>query len=706
MAASDTISYVCPGCGYRMDVPALSSGAAIACPRCKETHTIPRPAAAAPAAAPSPAPATSGDDSDKRLFSCTSCGYRARIPGQYLGMAVRCPNCNAPQIASGDESAPSTGQTVVIKSMKEASISTPTPARSAVIRPGHLLYTCNLCGFEAQFAVHYLNKAIRCPGCHAAQVVTEGVTAKLSPMTTPRDGISAGQPGTAAIAKPQAQPLFICSACGYRARIPDQYLGMAVTCPSCDVVQIANAQSADTPATGNTSRIQRMATTTPVEPVTPAGDERIPFRCPGCGFGTQLGRSLAGKAIRCPSCQSTQIVPQPDGAQPAATTSAPVIRHPTDSVTAAKASPVPASLGQPGGDKIRFICTVCQFKARIPAHYAGQVIHCPGCHRIQLVQAVGPTGATGHTQTLNRVETAPAGRTSPTAGDELPRVSSALEASDKPKTPPPPIAPVSAPITPAASGTGRIAADDRNLQPTTETMTRDGTGPQQRPTTRIANRSTATKPSTTSRTTKPAVANPVPAPAPTALPVATSIRPGTDLELHPSTDRHRPGSAAIAPAPQRPRPLQIAAIAIAVAVMALIGLMIWNQVGLQQQFERLNKQLEQERERAKVAADRQHQEEELRKDAERRRAALEQILANLQEQLKQAMERAAKLQAEQQAQTPAQTQTPAPASAPTPAPAPAPAPVTPPPVPASAPAAPTTGPAPVRETPPSPTPAP
>jgi hypothetical protein len=80
-----------------------------------------------------------------------------------------------------------------------------------------------------------------------------------------------------------------------------------------------------------------------------------------------------------------------------------------------KAPPAPPKPASPtaaagGGDKVRFTCSACGFKARIPSSYAGENIHCPSCNAVQLVLRSGQLSpnATGNTQIIQVVQTAAA----------------------------------------------------------------------------------------------------------------------------------------------------------------------------------------------------------------------------------------------------------------------------------------------------------
>ena len=374
----DGIDVTCPACGHRSRYPLVHAGKSVACPSCKREHLIPAkdasgsarlalpPAPAAPPVAP-PAPAVAKPatakpatqplaDAEKILFVCGSCHYRARIPAQYAGMAVRCPSCDTAQIATADSSGGTTGNTVQLSKI-------PTAGHKTTIRPGNVLFICSLCNFEAQLAKHYVGKAIRCPGCHAPQVVAGE--------PPPKDPVALERHTTAsAESAPTGDPRFICVGCGYRARIPSQYMGLAVTCPKCDTVQIATPEDQEGPATGDTVAISRMKT----------ADDGAKLANP------QVSSAASDPAIKAPAAK-------------AAASPAPSVTKPAAPTTAAG-----------GGDKVRFTCSACGFKARIPSSYAGENIHCPGCNAVQFVLRSGQLSpnATGNTQIIQLVQTAAA----------------------------------------------------------------------------------------------------------------------------------------------------------------------------------------------------------------------------------------------------------------------------------------------------------
>jgi ribosomal protein S27E len=360
MALLDGIDINCPACGRRSRYPLVHAGKTVSCPSCKHEHALPSSGTAAGVQSPTPtaanppvaAPLAGGKpaDADKILFVCASCQYRARIPAQYAGMAVKCPSCDAAQIANADPSSGSTGNTVQLSKL-------PPPGHKTTIRPGNVLFICSMCNFEAQLAKHYVSKAIRCPGCHAPQVVAGEATNKepaaLEPVAP-----------TSTDAAPTPDPRFICVGCGYRARIPAQYMGLAVTCPKCDTVQIATPEEQEGPATGDTVAIHKIKT-------------------------AEEGAKIANPQVSAASAQ-------------------PGVKMPTSKPAPAKTAPTAAA---GGGDKVRFTCSACGFKARIPSSYAGENIHCPGCNAVQLVLRSGQMSpnATGNTQVLQVVQTASAG---------------------------------------------------------------------------------------------------------------------------------------------------------------------------------------------------------------------------------------------------------------------------------------------------------
>jgi len=180
--------------------------------------------------------------------------------------------------------------------------------------------------------------------------------------------------------------LFTCTACSYKARIPNHYSGRSIHCPKCKTVQEVGAMSVADASAAAEDAPEIAAPTFPAP-----GQGKIVFTCPSCTYKGRLAAEYQGKTIRCPGCQSAQVV---DGE--------PVV------------SPIVASLAadenafRPGeSEKIRFECTSCGYRAKIPSKYAGKPIHCPQCKEIQNVKAeTDMEAATGRTVTLARISPA------------------------------------------------------------------------------------------------------------------------------------------------------------------------------------------------------------------------------------------------------------------------------------------------------------
>lgn len=103
---------------------------------------------------------------------------------------------------------------------------------------------------------------------------------------------------------------FICSGCGYRARIPSTYNGKVILCPKCQQMQIASPDGGE--ATGDTVRVSKLETAkgpTAGQVSVPDAEGRIRFTCVGCSYQAKLASTYAGKAIACPKCQAPNLVP-------------------------------------------------------------------------------------------------------------------------------------------------------------------------------------------------------------------------------------------------------------------------------------------------------------------------------------------------------------------------------------------------------------
>jgi len=225
--------------------------------------------------------------------------------------------------------------------------------------------------------------------------------------------------------------LFVCTACGYRARIPDRYAGKSVLCPGCQAVQMAAPEivTSDHPSTGSTVSVSRLesaggaatstvaapavsaaavtatastptpaaaAVTTADVPVKPSevAKDKLVFTCASCGYKARLAAHYAGKSIRCPKCEQPQVVAQ--ASQPG-----PMLASLSDDEAVFGGAERP--------DRMRFVCGACGYKARIPAKYAGSPILCPSCKGVQIAHPAPEAEATGKTVAVSVVTTAKVG---------------------------------------------------------------------------------------------------------------------------------------------------------------------------------------------------------------------------------------------------------------------------------------------------------
>lgn len=161
--------------------------------------------------------------------------------------------------------------------------------------------------------------------------------------------------------------IFICSACGYKARLPEQFAGRTIKCPGCQAPQVATAPS-------NVQRKTAVITRVAATPV--------PFTLP-----KDQEDALAG-------IPSATPVEMPASAAPTASRPFPsplpgAIQVTTDRVTRMQ-TPVPGEAPAPmaklaTGGTVDFTCASCNARLRLPGHYAGKSILCPKCSSPQKV---------------------------------------------------------------------------------------------------------------------------------------------------------------------------------------------------------------------------------------------------------------------------------------------------------------------------------
>jgi ssDNA-binding Zn-finger/Zn-ribbon topoisomerase 1 len=253
--------FVCPACGQRARVPKMFAGHSIKCPKCKTTQAVAEladqtqqggtillrrpqevtdaiaaeakkkadeaaaPAAGDPAApalvmpAPSalmpkniaePAPVPAADAAPAHTgptipFHCTKCLTESAVPAEYAGKVIKCPKCQAVQIALAGV-APMTGMFAKPKSAfaaAEPAAAAPTlagaPAKTAVVDDrGRIVFTCGACRFSAYFAQSYGGKPIQCPACGTAQTIDPLPGQMVTPTTSAAAAAHAGSGSGAA----------------------------------------------------------------------------------------------------------------------------------------------------------------------------------------------------------------------------------------------------------------------------------------------------------------------------------------------------------------------------------------------------------------------------------------------------------------------------------------------------------------------------
>ena len=168
--------------------------------------------------------------------------------------------------------------------------------------------------------------------------------------------------------------IFICPACGYKARLPEQFAGRTIKCPGCQAPQVAVAPV----------NVQRKTAT-----FTKVGATPMPFSLP-----QEQADALAAIPPATPIAPTpvVPVTPLPAKAFPSPLPGA--IQITTDRVGRTSSTGDAAAIGsgsstarlaKPAGALVDFTCTACQARLRLPAHYAGKSILCPKCSAPQQV---------------------------------------------------------------------------------------------------------------------------------------------------------------------------------------------------------------------------------------------------------------------------------------------------------------------------------
>lgn len=101
-----------------------------------------------------------------------------------------------------------------------------------------------------------------------------------------------------------ASIVVACASCHARMRVSAAKAGKRGRCPKCgESVEIIPAGSRETAPAANPSQ---------GEAATRVDADRIKFHCAGCGKSLKVPVAAIGKRVKCPGCQATLTVPNPD----------------------------------------------------------------------------------------------------------------------------------------------------------------------------------------------------------------------------------------------------------------------------------------------------------------------------------------------------------------------------------------------------------
>lgn len=107
MSTVESMRFICGGCGYRARIPSSYTGKVILCPGCQQAQIAAADGGDATGdtvrvSKVATAPGTgrfSVPDADGRLrFTCSGCGYGAKLAATYAGKAISCPQCKSAQV--------------------------------------------------------------------------------------------------------------------------------------------------------------------------------------------------------------------------------------------------------------------------------------------------------------------------------------------------------------------------------------------------------------------------------------------------------------------------------------------------------------------------------------------------------------------------------------------------------------------------------
>jgi hypothetical protein len=245
------------------------------------------------------------DPTDKIIFICPACQFRARIPAQYAGQTIRCPKCNSAQkVAPPGSDYEASGNTVMISRVSVSEAIKPT-ARVTAPAAGPAPLT---------------------PGTDAFSVPGKGP----GPIQGPGPIASSTDSGSI-----ESKLLFVCASCNLRARVPARFGGQTIRCPKCQTPGVVPRTQSVEQSTGATVMITRAQ----LEAPKPSGSGR--WRDP------TKSRPPAPAAPPAPAPEGEPVAAVPEPADPAESAANPIddldLGAPLETPPEPLAAPLPAA---------------------------------------------------------------------------------------------------------------------------------------------------------------------------------------------------------------------------------------------------------------------------------------------------------------------------------------------------------------------------
>lgn len=279
------------------------------------------------------------------IFTCASCGYRARMPATYAGRSVACPGCQAPQVAiAPPEAAPKTASILRVAATpvpfslpaeQEAALAAAAAPPRAVVPP----------------------QTTPLPG--AIRISTD----RVAKPTQPTAQAAPGQSPSGLVNAVKDTVDFTCLSCKARLRLPGHYAGKSILCPKCNEPQkvVPNPVPMDTtrslaqreevraaqPVTGRTVRVTPLPRTYPT-PMPSSVSTPTPTLTPLAALSTPPAAAVAPAVA--PVIVAALPVAAPAPAALPIATPAPVAPAPTPMEPMGEIDPIAAAAG--GSDEL------------------------------------------------------------------------------------------------------------------------------------------------------------------------------------------------------------------------------------------------------------------------------------------------------------------------------------------------------------------